>query len=113
MYRDSEGLTCFQLATPGVGTTGCGPGDDGATGLSPHQVEGGWFVGGRTSQPATVAVLRTASGGEHRAAVEAAPGGVTPGVRYFVIGVAGETPESVDLLDDAGSVLETVTVVPN
>ena len=113
VYRDEDGLTCFELATAGVAASGCGPGDDGPIRIAPYQVDGGWLVGGGTRQPATVAVLHTAAGGERRAPVVPAPGGVTPGTRYVVIGVAGETPETVDLLDDAGNVLETINVAPN
>ena len=60
-----------------------------------------------------MALLRTAAGGERRASVVAAPGGATPGIRYVVIGVEGETPETLDLLGDDGTVLETVAVAPN
>jgi hypothetical protein len=111
VYRDAQALTCFQVATIDMSATGCGPGDDGVLGISASSASGGWFVAGGTRTAAASAVVHTSDGGQHTAPVRPAPGGVTPGIRYVVVGVTA-TPNTIDLLDEAGTVLETLPVEP-
>jgi hypothetical protein len=112
IYRTSRAETCFEIATQDMATTGCGPGVDGAVGISRTDTDGGWFVGGGTRQPAVTAVLRFADGREIRGPVAPAPPGVADGTSWFVIPVPGEPPTSVDLLDASGAVLETTEFEP-
>lgn len=112
IYRTRDGLTCFDVATQGVASSSCGTGADGAVGISPLEVEGGWFVAGGTRLPAVTAVVHTGDGLEIRGPVDLAPPGVADGTSWFVIAVPDVPPEVVDLLDVDHAVIETVPLGP-
>jgi hypothetical protein len=112
VYRTRDGLTCFEIATQGMSAIGCGPGDDGPARISRTDVEGGWFVGGGTLQPAVTAVVHTADGLEVRAPVDPGPPGLAEGASWVVMAVPGGPPESIDLLGADGAVLESFPLGP-
>jgi hypothetical protein len=112
VYRTRDGATCFEVATQGMSSTGCGPGADAVVGISAYETDGGWFVVGSTDQPAASAVVHLADGGQVRGAVTAAAPGLVGGLSFLVIPVTAGPPASVDLLDAEGSVLESVEVTP-
>ena len=112
IYRTRDGMTCFEIATQGMSTIGCGPGEDGPARISRTDFEGGWFVGGGTLLPAVTAVVHTADGEEVRGQVDPAPPGVADGTSWVVIPVPGGRPLSVDLLDAGGAILETIEFEP-
>jgi hypothetical protein len=107
VYRDGDGMLCFEVATLGSASSGCGPDEDAVLGAVLNQAGDGWLVAGGTRAPATVAVLHGQSGAVIRGPVTLAPPGVTDGIRYYVVGIAGDAPDRLELLDGSGAVVET------
>ena len=72
--------------------------------------DAGVFVSGGTRRATAASVIvHGGSGGDVTVPAMLPPEGVTSGIRYFVAGLpAGSQPKSVDILDAAGSVLETM-----
>ena len=110
IYRTADGLTCLEIAHKGGGGTGSGPGPEGASGLGVSGSDAGVFVSGGTRRATAASVIvHGGSGGDVTVPAMLPPEGVTSGIRYFVAGLpAGSQPKSVDILDAAGSVLETM-----
>ena len=109
IYRTADGFTCLEVAAKSGGGTTCGSGPDAVIGLGVSAMDAGVFVSGGTRQAAATSVIvHGGTGGDVTAPATLPAEGVTSGIRFFVAGLpAGSTPTSVDIVDAAGTVLET------
>lgn len=111
VYRTSDGMTCQETAAKHNGGRSCiggGQAWDGGPGFSAG--DDGVFAEGSTTQAsATSAVVHDASGVSVTVPLrDGAP--VLPGIGFFVAGFApGSVPTTADIVDAAGTVLETIT----
>ena len=113
LYRTQDGMTCFEVATLGGNSSVCGDGPDGTVGLSvSERNEDVWFVSGGTRQPAVAANVAYDDGTSFRVEIVRPPVALANGVGYLVHGSTSARPVSVELLDEAGTVLDTSSLDP-
>ena len=110
VYRTNDGSTCITIRANDNGSSGCSSDAAGITGLGSST--GGAFdyaSGGSLKPGATTAAIHLL-GGQTATAPLVAVGSIAPGASYFAARLpAGSRVEAVQILDGAGTVLETLT----
>jgi hypothetical protein len=110
MYLTRDRMTCLEVATAGSSGSSCGPGMEGLLGASLSTGGGGAHVSGGTRAPGGQSVRVTlADGSTVGAALVPVPAIFgAPDARVYVVTLAEDaTPVRLDILDEAGEVLET------
>ncbi len=110
VYRTNDGSICLTIRANDNGSSGCSSDVTGITGLG--RSTGGAFdyaSGGSLKPGATTAAIQLV-GGQTATAPLVAVGSMAPGASYFAARLpAGSRVEAVQILDGAGTVLETLT----
>lgn len=110
VYRTKDAMYCFDISEVGSGSGTCGGDADGLLGLSMMgEPTTGITLSGGTKKAGAVAAVTTVKGGGTVQTTLAHPGAFMPAdARLFVIVLpTGAAPDHVDIVDAAGTVLET------
>jgi hypothetical protein len=111
LYRTRDGMTCLEVTTAASSGSSCGPDVDGLLGASVATGPDGVQVSGGTRAPGaqTVRVILADGSAVGSALVPVPAIFGAPDARVYVVALApNAAPTRMDVLDQAGEVLETM-----